>query len=75
MKLVCMLTPSSTPNQIRSMPSSVGGGRQQRHDDEGQLEEIEEEGEQEDQDVDDDQEADLAAGQRRPADARPRHGR
>ena len=37
-------------------------GRQQRHDDEGELEEIEEEGEHEDEDVDDDQEADLAAG-------------
>ena len=36
---------------------------EQRHDDEGQLEEVEEEGEEEDQDVDHDQEADLAAGQ------------
>ena len=75
MKLVCMLTPSSTPNQIRSMPSLSAAGRQQRHDDEGELEEVEEEGEQEDEDVDDDQEADLAAGQRRPAGARPRDGR
>ena len=54
-----MLTPRSTPNQIRSMPSVSAGRRQQRHDDEGELEEIEEEGEHEDQDVDDDQEADL----------------
>ena len=58
-----MLTPSSTPNQIRSMPSLSADRRQQRHDDEGQLEEVEEEGEEEDQDVDDDQEAELAARQ------------
>eukprot|EP00825_Cyclidium_porcatum_P032218 TRINITY_DN343_c0_g1_i1.p4 TRINITY_DN343_c0_g1~~TRINITY_DN343_c0_g1_i1.p4 ORF type:complete len:373 (+),score=80.90 TRINITY_DN343_c0_g1_i1:1003-2121(+) len=36
---------------------------EQRHDDEGQFEEVEEEGEQEDQDIDDDQEAHLAARQ------------
>ena len=38
--------------------------RQQRHDDEGQFEEVEEEGEQEDQDVDHDQEAHLTTRQR-----------
>ena len=59
-----MFTPRSTPNQIRSMPSLSAAGRQQRHDDEGELEEVEEEGQEEDQDVDDDQEADLAARQR-----------
>jgi hypothetical protein len=58
---VCMLTPSSTPNQIRSMPSLSAPARQ-RNDDERQLEEVEEEREEEDQDVDDDQEAELAAG-------------
>ena len=63
MNEVCMLTPSSTPNQIRSMPSFSATGPEQRNDDERELEEVEEEGEQEDQDVDDDQEAELAAGQ------------
>ena len=58
-----MFTPSSTPNQIRSMPSLSATGAEQRHDDEGELEEVEEEGEEEDEHVDDDQEADLAAGQ------------
>ena len=75
MKDVCMLTPSSTPNQMRSMPSLSAAGTEQRDDDEGQLEEIEEEGEHEDEQVDDDQEAELAAGQARSADARPRRGR
>ena len=47
MKLVCMLTQSITPNQIRSMPSLSADRRQQRDDDEGDLEEVEEEREQE----------------------------
>ena len=72
---VCMLTPSSTPNQIRSMPSLSADRADQRHDDERQLEEVEEEREQEDQDVDDDQEAELAAGQAESAGARPTRGR
>ena len=59
-----MLTPSSTPNQIRSIPSFSAAGPSSGIDDEGQLEEVEEEGQQEHQDVDDDEEADLAAGQR-----------
>ena len=67
MKLVCMLAQSSTPNQTRSMPSLLGRRRQQRDDDEGDLEEIEEERQHEDEDVDEDQEADDAAGQRRSA--------
>ena len=50
------------PDQVDA--ELVRRGRQQRHDDEGELEEIEEEGEEEDEQVDDDQEADLAAGQR-----------
>ena len=58
-----MLAPISTPNQMRSMPSFVRDRRQQRDDDEGDLEEIEEEGEDEYEDVDEDEEADL----RRPA--------
>ena len=44
-----MLTPSITPNQIRSMPSFSAAGAEQRHDDEGELEEVEEEGQDEDQ--------------------------
>ena len=59
-----MLTPSSTPNQIEVDAELLGDRRQQRHDDEGDLEEVEEEGEEEDEDVDEDQEAELAAGQR-----------
>ena len=47
------------------MPSLSAGGPEQRHDDEGQLEEVEEEREEEHQDVDEDQEAGLAARQRR----------
>ena len=43
----------------------VGDGRQQRDDDEGDLEEIEEEGDHEDEGIDEDQEADLSARQRR----------
>ena len=58
-----MLTPSRTPNQTRSMPSFARGRREQRHDDEGDLEEVEEEREEEDEDVDEDQEADCPAGQ------------
>jgi hypothetical protein len=49
-----MLTASSTPNQIRSMPSLSAHRRQQRHDDEGQFEEVEEEVEQEDPNIDHD---------------------
>ena len=45
------------------MPSFSATGAEQRHDDERELEEVEEEREQEHQDVDDDQEAEL----RRPA--------
>ena len=44
--------------------------RQQRNDDEGDLEEIEEERDHEDEEVDEDQEADLPAGQRGRASAR-----
>ncbi len=44
-----MLTPSMTPNQIRSMPSCLGRRPEQRDDDEGDLEEIEEEGQHEDE--------------------------
>jgi hypothetical protein len=63
MKDVCMFTPRSTPNQMRSMPSFSATGPEERHDDERELEEVEEEGEQEDEDVDDDEEADLPAGE------------
>jgi hypothetical protein len=49
------------PDQVDAQ--LLGRRRQQRHDDEGQLEEIEEEGQQEDQNVHHDQEADLTAGQ------------
>ena len=45
------------------MPSLSATGADQRHDDERELEEVEEEGQQEEQDVDDDQEAELAARQ------------
>ena len=55
-----MFTPSSTPNQMRSMPSLSATGPMQRHDDERELEEVEEEGEEEDDDVDDDEEARVA---------------
>ena len=58
-----MLTPSSTPNQIEVDAELLGHRREQRHDDEGELEEIEEEREQEHQQVDHDQEADCAARQ------------
>ena len=50
------------PDQVDA--EFVRCGRQQRHDDEGQFEEIEEEGEEEHQNVHDDQEADFAAWQR-----------
>ena len=66
-----MFTPSSTPNQIRSMPELVRDRRQQRHDDEGELEEVEKEGEHEDEHVDDDQEAERPARQAGEQDARP----
>ena len=39
----------------------LGGAGEQRHDDEGELEEIEEEREHEDDGVDDNEEADLSA--------------
>ena len=63
MNEVCMLTPEqhAEPDQIDA--ELVRDRREQRHDDERQLEEVEEEGEHEHQDVDHDQEADLAAGQ------------
>ena len=44
-----MLTPRMTPNQIRSMPSALGRTGEKRYEDEGELEEIEEEGEHEDE--------------------------
>ena len=50
------------PDQVDA--ELFGGGPEQRNDDEGELEEIEEEGEHEHEGVDEDQEADLAAGQR-----------
>ena len=61
---VCMLTPSmhAEPDQIDA--ELFGGRREQRHDDEGDLEEIEKEGEEEDEDIDEDQEANLPAGKR-----------
>ena len=49
------------PDQVDA--ERLGRSGEQRHDDEGELEEIEEEGEHEDDGVDDDQEADLSAGQ------------
>ena len=58
-----MLTASSTPNQIRSMPSFSATGPSSGTTMKRQLEEVEEEGEDEDQDVHHDQEADLAARQ------------
>src|SRR5207237_7169925 len=49
------------PDQI---DAEVFGGRpEQRNDDEGEFEEVEEEGEDEDKRVDENQKADLAAGQ------------
>jgi hypothetical protein len=72
---VCMLTPRSTPNQIRSIPSFLRNGPDQRDHDERELEEIEEEREHEDQDVDDDEEAELSAGQARQQVLDPRRGR
>ena len=56
MKLVCMLAPSSTPNQMRSMPSALGRRSEERHDDEGDLEKIEEEGDDEHEAIDEDEE-------------------
>ena len=50
-----MLTPSSTPNQIRSMPKLLRHRAKQWHHDKRQLEEVEEERQHEDQDVDHDQ--------------------
>ncbi len=58
-----MFTASRTPNQIRLMSSFCRDWRQQRNDDECELEEIEKEGEKEHQNVDDDQKADLSARQ------------
>src|SRR5207302_5168384 len=49
------------PDQV---DAEVFGGRpEQRNDDEGEFEEVEEEGEDEDKRVDENQKADLAAGQ------------
>ena len=64
MKLVCMFTARMTPNQMRSMPSVCGDGRQQRNDDEGEFEKVEEEGEEKDQHVDEDEEAGNGRRQR-----------
>jgi len=59
-----MFTPSST--QTRSNRSELVRHRsEQRHDDERQLEEIEEKSEEENQDVHHDQEADCAARESR----------
>ena len=49
------------PDQIDA--EVLGGRAEERHDDEGELEEVEEEGQEEDEEVDDDQEADLPARQ------------
>ena len=51
------------PDQVDA--ELLGGGPEQRHDDEGQLEKVEEECQQEHHDVDEDQEANLATRQRR----------
>ena len=59
-----MFTASSTPNQIEIDAQRVGDRRQQRHDDEGELEEVEEERQHEDDEVGDDQEAQRAARDR-----------
>ena len=58
-----MFTPEqhAEPDQVDA--ELVRDRREQRHDDERQLEEVEEEGEHEDQQVDHDQEAELPAGQ------------
>ena len=45
-----MLAQISTPNQIEIDAELVGDRRQQRDDDEGDLEEVEEEGDEEDED-------------------------
>ncbi len=58
-----MFMPSSTPNQIKSMPSFLGDGGQQRNDDEGDLEEVDKEGDNEDEHVDRDEETPFTAGQ------------
>ncbi len=52
---------NAEPDEIDA--EMLGGRADQRHDDEGELEEIEKEGEDEDEDVDDDEEAELTAGQ------------
>ena len=51
---------NAEPDQIDA--ELVGDRRQQRNDDEGDLEEIEEERDHEDEDVDEDQEADRPPG-------------
>src|ERR1700758_3605571 len=50
------------PDQVDA--EMLGGGAEQGNDDEGQLEEVEEEGQHEDEGVDEDEESDLPAGQR-----------
>ena len=50
------------PDQIDA--EMFGGGSQQRNDDEGELEEVEEERQHEDEKIDEHQEANLPAGQR-----------
>ena len=64
MKLVCMFTPSITPEPNEIDADLLCRRSDERDDDEGDLEEIEEEGEEEHQDVYEYEETDLAAGQR-----------
>jgi hypothetical protein len=61
---VCMFTRQqhAEPDQVDAQGLSATF-TEQRNDDEGQLEEVEEEGQDEDQDIHDDQEADRSAGQ------------
>src|SRR5262245_47178212 len=63
MNEVCRFAPSSTPNQMSSMPGLSGTGRSSGPHDERDLEVIEEEGEEEAEEIDREQEADLASGQ------------
>src|SRR6218665_2954477 len=66
MNEVCMLMPSSTPNQIRSMPSLAGTRASRgttRNEDERKLEEVKKERQKKDHRVDRDQKAQLAARQ------------
>ena len=52
------------PEQDQVDPETLGGWTEQRDDDEGDLEEVEEEREQENEHVDEDEEAELAPGHR-----------